>query len=181
MGGHSSGELTDESVASALEDTEKALVRLLQRVKASKAEEAALMGGSPKKGGKGNKKKKAKKGESKLDSSSDDDDDDAEDLLRVSQAALSGDVDDAVLAARPHNQRIELPVPEDGWFGEGLPADFGANGNGNGGGGDDGGGEEGGELTRAKVKQHASTVVRQKAKEEEARKKAEADALLGIY
>jgi hypothetical protein len=166
--------LTDETVASALEDTERALVRLLQRVKASKAEEAALMGGSPKKG---SKKKKTKKGESKLDSSSDDDDDDdAESLLRVSQAALSGDVDDAILAARPHNQRIELPVPEDGWFGEGLPADFGANG-----GGDDGGGEEVGELTRAKVKKHANTVVRQKAKEEEARKKAEADALLGIY
>lgn len=178
MNDHSSGELTDESVASALEDTEKALVRLLQRVKASKAEEAALMGGSPQKGSKGNKEKKAKKGESKLDSSSDDDDNDAEDLLRVSQAALLGAVDDAFLAARPHNQRIELPVPEDGWFGEGLPADFGANG---GGGGDDGGGEEVGELTRAKVKKHASTVVRQKAKEEEARKKAEADALLGIY
>jgi hypothetical protein len=166
------GELTDETVVAALLDTEKALVRLLQRVKAANAEEAALMG-------KAAPKTAVAKGEGKYGDSDSDDEEEA--LLRLSQAALSGDVNDAVLAARPHNQRIELPTPEDGLFGEGDGKGQGGSGEyGDNYGGDDGD-DEGGELTRDKVKKHATAVVRQKAKEEEVRKKAAADALLGIY
>jgi len=89
--GAGAGEVTDETVVAALAEVERAVHRLLSRVKAKRAEELSLL--------------------------ADDDDggDGDEALLKMSGAALLGaDVDDAVLLTRPHNQRISLPTPEGG-------------------------------------------------------------------
>jgi hypothetical protein len=75
-------ELTDGTVGLVLSETEKVMFKLLQRVRAARAEEAcANMGGAAS--------------------------DDA--LLRSAHAVDMGDLEDTILVARPHNQRIELP------------------------------------------------------------------------
>jgi len=142
--GAGAGEVTDETVVAALAEVERAVHRLLSRVKAKRAEELSLL--------------------------ADDDDggDGDEALLKMSGAALLGaDVDDAVLLTRPHNQRISLPTPEGGWpGGEGKDDD---------GGSVEEGGEDGEELTRDRVKKHASVVLQREQKAEAMRKKLAAD------
>ncbi len=124
---HTQGEVTDETVGLVLAETEKVLFKLLLRVRAARAEEVGATEGAAS--------------------------DDA--LLRASRDAVDmGDLEDSLLAARPHNQRIELPslrhvLDED----------------------EDEGGEEA--LSRDKVKR-ASNVVLPKEETKATKKKEQA-------
>ena len=85
-------ELTDETVVTVLVETEKSMLRLLNRMKASEAEEMAYSGIQ--------------------------EEDDAK-LIALSKTMTIDDVDDAVLFSRPNNQRVELPNMEDEWEADG--------------------------------------------------------------
>mmetsp|Transcript_25971 Transcript_25971/g.30750 ORF Transcript_25971/g.30750 Transcript_25971/m.30750 type:complete len:171 (-) Transcript_25971:297-809(-) len=85
-----SGELGDNEVATVLYDVERAVVRLVHRIKAARAEELELL---------------EEEGE----------DADAALLKLDSTPLMADDLEDAVQQSRPHNKRIELPKIEDGW------------------------------------------------------------------
>jgi hypothetical protein len=85
-------ELTDETVVTVLVETEKSMLRLLNRMKASEAEEMAYSGIQ--------------------------EEDDAK-LIALSKTMTIDNVDDAVLLSRPNNQRVELPNMEDEWEADG--------------------------------------------------------------
>ena len=85
-------ELTDETVVTVLVETEKQMLRLLSRMKATQAAELAYSGIQ---------------------------EEDDDQLIQLSQSLTMTDVDDAVLLSRPNNQRVELPNMEEEWEADG--------------------------------------------------------------
>jgi hypothetical protein len=146
------GELDDSEVATVLSDVERAVVRLVQRIKAAAADELELLeeeGGGGEEGG----------GNISSDAA----------LLKLDSAPLMAeDLEAAVLKSRPNNQRIELPKFDDGWGDPvaGVNNQWGGNDKYGEGKEYDGGEEEDDELTRDKVKKASNQMLVQQQKRE---------------
>ena len=97
-------ELTDETVVNVLYENEKVLLELLARIKASKDEDAIVAGVAKKAGF--------------------DDDEAAADAPAAAAAGSLVD-DEEIMQARPFNQRIDLPLSDEEWEGDGPMKDDG--------------------------------------------------------
>merc|ERR1719473_83306 len=95
-------ELTDETVVNVLYENEKVLLELLARIKASKDEDAIVAGVAK--------------------SAGLDDDEAAADAPAAAGSLVD---DDEIMQARPFNQRIDLPLSDEEWEGDGPLKDDG--------------------------------------------------------
>jgi len=94
-------ELTDETVVSVLVETEKTIITLIARMKAARAEDLIFRAQH------GNGEAEGEEGKVTADED--------EMLIKIGGTVQLEEIDDTVLQARPHNQRIELPsMDEDG-------------------------------------------------------------------
>ena len=148
-------ELTDETVVSVLFENEKVLLELLARIKASKGEDEAVAEAA--------KKSLGAFGES----GSIGEGDDEGGMAASSALGAGGDMyvdDDEIMQARPFNQRIDLPLSDEEWDGDGALKDDGL---------PDVDEEE---LTRDKVKKASTQIMLAQDKKKKVKKRHRAAA-----
>ena len=148
-------ELTDDTVVSVLFQNEKVLPELLARIKASKGEDEAVAEAA--------KKSLGAFGESGLIGEGDDEGGAA----ASSTLGAGGDMDmddDEIMQARPFNQRVDLPLEDEEWEGDGALKDDGLPD------------VDEDELTRDKVKKASTQIMLAQEKKKKIKKRHRAAA-----